>query len=306
MALALGLFLLPMVTRADVLIQKPFDSVTSTPASLSVINALEISNSVITFAPASPPPIDTYNSAVNGAPLGSVNYFGTLDLKNNDLIIHPTVQDESHAIATFHAVYDAIHHGADGGAYDGTGITSSTVSTDAGVTGATNPKGALAIGVMLNDDGAGSNPDGSGNPLWGGAGSDLGTFDGYGASAGQSLTQYDTIVKYSFIGDLFLEGKVTQTNAAVVFGNLGKNPDNNTALTQRWQSGDEFYTAGPINQTDYAVTFGNLSTQSQYPYTATFGQVGGASIGAAVPEPASILMAALGIAGLGLFIRRGR
>lgn len=278
LALALGLILVPSVTWGDVVIQHPFNSSTATPASLSIVNSLSISN--------------------NGAAAPGTVYFGTLDLKNNDLIIHPAAQTEASAFATFKSVYDMLRSGADSGAYDGTGITSTTVSTDAGVTGATNAKGALAVGVMLNDDGGATNPDGSGNPIYGGANSDLGTFDGYGASAGQSLTQYDTIVKYTFIGDLFLQGLVTQTDAAIVFGNLGTNPDNNSALNQRFQNGDEFYVAGPISQTDYALTFSNLSTQSQYPYTATFAQgAGAAAVGAAVPEPASIVMALLGVAG---------
>jgi hypothetical protein len=276
MAIALGLIVLPAVSWATtVTIQHPFDSYTSNPASLSVVNSISINN--------------------DGAANPNTVYFGTLDLKNNDLVIHPSVQDVAHAYSTFHAVYDMLRSGVDQGAYDQTGISSSTVNLDA-----TLGNGALAIGVMLNDDGGAVNPDGSGNPIWGGVNSDLGSWDGY-----TNLSQYDTLVKYSFIGDLFLEGKVTQTDAAVVFGNLGTQPDNNTPFTQRWQNGDFFYqvaTGGQINQTDYAVAFGNLSAQANYPYTITFGSASALS----VPEPASILTAALGILGSVLFLARRR
>jgi hypothetical protein len=309
LSFALGLFLLPSISWGDVLIQKPFNTYTSTPASLSVVNFMGINTTLYNASTDA-----TYSADVAGhAPNNT--FLGTLDLKNNDLIIHPSAQNETAAYATFKSVYDMLRSGADSGAYDMPGISSSTVSTDAGVTGATNAKGGLAIGVMLNDDGGATHGDGSGNPIWGNPNdptnpSDLGTFDGYGgtlATDGQKLTQYDTIVKYSFIGDLFLEGRVTQTDASVVFGNLGTNPDNMTALNQRWQNGDEFYSANqPINQTDYAVTFGNLSTQSQYPYTATFAQ-GGGTAGVAVPEPASLVTAVLGlVGGLALVSRRSR
>jgi hypothetical protein len=260
-ALALSFWILgsPLVVRANVLFAHPFNSYTSHPASLSVVNSIGISN--------------------NGAPPPDTVYFGTIDLKNNDLIVHPAVQDEAHAFATFKSVYDMVRSGADQGAYDAAGITSSTVETDAGTTGATNAKGGLAIGVILNDDGAGNNPDGSGNPLWGSSGaSDLGTFDGYGDGAGQHLTQYDTIVKYTFIGDLFLEGLVTQTDWAEVFGNLGKHPDNSSALNQAWENGDAFYQSPfgmPVSQIAWAATFANLAMQSDYPYTATLAATGG-------------------------------
>ena len=131
--LTLGLILLPSVSWGDVLIQKPFNSVTSTPASLSVVNSVSIANNA-----AAPP---------------STVYFGTLDLKNNDLIIHPTAQNETAAFATFKSVYDMLRSGADGGAYDMPGITSTTVSTDAGVTGATNAlqynAGSGALGLQF-------------------------------------------------------------------------------------------------------------------------------------------------------------
>ena len=294
-ALTISLIIIvsPTVCRAaNVLIPHPFNSYTSSPATLSVTSGISITN--------------------NGAPPPNTVYFGTIDLKNNDLIVHPTIQDEAHAYAAFKSVYDMVRSGADQGAYDQSGITSTTVEADAGTTGAINAKGGLALGVMLNDDGAAVHPDGSGNPIWGNPNdplnpAGLGTFDGYGASPGQHLTQYDTIVKYTFIGDLFLEGSVSQTDWATVFGNLGTLPDNSTALNQAWQNGDAFYQSPfgiPISQIVWAQTFANLSVQSQYPYTATFAQSGGGSV--SVPEPASLVMAILGAIGILIATARRR
>ncbi len=274
---ALGLILLlPNVSRAtNVAIQHPFSSYTSTPASLSVVSGINIASSGGSFT-------------------------GILDVKNNDIIIKPTVEDEAHGLANFQAVYSMITQGADQGAYDGAGITSSTVNADAT---ASNAQGGLAIGVMYNDDGSGGNADGSGNPIWGGANSDLGSFDGY-----TNISQYDTIVKYTFIGDLFLEGAVSVNDWATIFGNLGTTPHNSGPLDQAWQNGDSFYQTSsgtPINVNDWATTFGLLTGQSSYPYTATFAS-GSGSASIAVPEPTTLSMAAVGLI-VGFFaVRRSR
>jgi hypothetical protein len=271
MAIALGLFLLPSVSWAVTTIQHPFVSATATPASLSILNSLSIAN--------------------DGMAAPNTTYFGTLDLKNNDLIVHPSAQTAAAALANYQAIYDMIRSGADVGAYDQTGVSSTTVAADA------TQKGGLALGILLNDDGTGT-------PIWGGAGSDLGAFDG-----NTSLNQFDTIVKYTFLGDSFLEGAVSQSDVLGVFPNLGKFPANNSATTQAWQAGDFFYQSqlaaanpnrAPVNQSDYSSAFSNLSAQSTYPYS--FAQP---AAGLSVPEPSTLLALVIGVGlMLGRFVVR--
>jgi hypothetical protein len=262
LAIAVGLIVLPSVSWAVTTIQKPFNTYTSTPASLSVLGSLSIAN--------------------NGTAAPNTTYFSTLNLTNNDLIIHPSAQTAAAALANYQAIYDMIRSGADQGAYDQTGISSSAVAADA------TQKGGLAVGILLNDDGGGV-------PIWGGAGSDLGSFDGF-----TGLNQFDTIVKYTFIGDSFLEGSVSQSDVLGVFPALGSFPANNSATTQAWQTGDFYYQtstmSAPINQTDYSQAFTNLSLQSTYPYS--FAQPA-ASL--SVPEPSTLLAVVIGI---GLLVGR--
>ena len=113
------------------------------------------------------------------------------------------------------------------------------------------------LGVMLNDDGMG-------DPIWGGANSDLGAFDGY-----SNLTRYDTIVKYTFVGDLFLEGMVTPGDLELINGDIGQVPGNTSPLDQSWQSGDFLYQSAdgiPINQTDYDLASAAFNAQNSYPF----------------------------------------
>jgi hypothetical protein len=293
MALALGLILLPAVSWA---VPAPFNSFTSHPASLSVVNFLGVNVSGPTAYNASTDA--TYTSDVAAQSPNNV-FVGTLNLSNNDIIIAPAIQDQAHGLAAYRAAYDMIRSGADQGAYDGTGVSSSTVATDAGV------KGALALGIMYNNDAFLAGGVDSGTAVWGPAAtSDNGPFDG-----DSNLTQFDTIIKYTFIGDTDLEGRVSQNLVAPIFANLGKTLvqfPNNSSSTTLFQAGDFFYQvstgAAPINQGDYSQAFTNLSLQNTgYPYG------GGASAAGAlgVPEPASLVMAVMGGIGI-LFFAFGK
>ncbi|HEV2971391.1 MAG TPA: PEP-CTERM sorting domain-containing protein [Pirellulales bacterium] len=289
MALALGLIILPAVSWA---VPAPFNSFTSHPASLSVVNFLGVNVSGPTAYDASTDA--TYTSDVAAQSPKNV-FSGTLNLTNNDIIIVPTIQDSAHGLAAYQAAYDMIRSGADQGAYDGTGVSSSTVATDAGV------KGALALGIMYNDD---TFLGGSGSPVWGATSganvSDNGPFDGY-----SNLSQFDTIIKYTFIGDTDLEGQVSQNLVAPIFSNLGKTLvqfPNNSPSTTLFQAGDFYYQvstgAAPINQSDYSQAFTNLSLQhTGYPY-------GGAGVSASslsVPEPTSLVLVVMGVIAVLLF-----
>src|SRR5262245_64903088 len=107
------------------------------------------------------------------------------------------------------------------------GILSSTASNDA-----YNVNGGTGLGVMLNDAGWIGDP---GNALWGPESSAFGeSWDGF-----SNLTQYDTLVKYTFLGDCALEGEVTAWDVNNVWANFGTHPTLNT-----WSAGDFFYTGG--------------------------------------------------------------
>ncbi len=282
-ALALGLILLPSVSWATtVIIPHPFlsDPTLATPPqpawpgtlpSLSKTNTISISN--------------------NGAAAPTTVYFGTLDLQNNDIIFSPSTQNATNGLALYNAVNDMARSGSNGGGQDGTGIMSTFAKLDA-----LHGNGALGIGVLYNQDGAGGVFYG-GTP---GSQDVSPTYDGY-----TGVQPFDTIVKYTFLGDTFLRGFIDTFDTSSTQNNsdLGVIPTVNT-----WNSGDFFYQAtsgSPINTFDTSAVFNNDVLQSQYPLTVTFGQGGAAAV--SVPEPSSIVLllgAAFGSIAAGLRIRK--
>lgn len=260
---ALAAFAVALATN-DVLattIPQPFNSVTSHPASLSVVNSISITN--------------------NGAPLGSRVYFGTLDLNNNDLIVHAT--NEAGALATYANVFDMVRSGFDHGDWLGTGITSGKAAAD-------NAHGyeCTALGVILNDDGSGANPDGSGDPIWGGANSLFGSFDGDSA-----LSQYDVIVKYTFFGDTLLRGIVDSTDLTTVeSGRLN--------AMKGWINGAFNYTGGTVSTLDVLQTERTLTYESRYPINTPVPD----PPPPLVPEPSALVLATIGLLGLAVCFRR--
>jgi hypothetical protein len=280
-ALALGLILFPSVTWATtVIIPHPFlsDPTLATPPqpawpgtlpSLSKTNTISISN--------------------NGAAAPTTVYFGTLDLQNNDIIFSPTTQNATNGLALYNAVNDMARSGSNGGGQDGTGIMSSFAKIDT-----LHGNGALGVGVLYNQDGGGGVFYGGGSP-------DVSpTYDGY-----TGVQAFDTIVKYTFLGDTFLRGFIDTFDTSGVQNNsdLGVTPTVNT-----WFNGDFFYQAtsgSPINTFDTSAVFNGQVLQSQYPKTVSFGQ-GGAAAGS-VPEPSSIvllLLASVGSIAAGLRFRK--
>jgi len=274
MAIALGLVLPALSWAATVTVSKPFNSFGTYGGpggqlpSLSIVNSISINN--------------------NGAAAPNTVYFGTLDLKNNDIIIRPAVQDEAHAVSTFNAVYDMVRSGYNMFAWDGTGITSSIANVDQV---GPNAQGALALGVIRNDDGTGI-------PIWGGvAGTDSfnGPFDG-----DANLTNFDTIVKYTFFGDLQLRGKIDGNDTSFIFNN-----NHVTPTTNQWLNGLLFYgaTGNTIGGSDSSAAFNNQSLQNNFPYVVNFGAQ---TAGLSVPEPSSVILVLAGVAVAGLARLRNR
>ena len=175
-----GLFLVANITSATV-IQRPFNSVTSSPASLSIFGSISIAN--------------------DGAPLGSRTYFGKLDVNNNDFIV--TATTEAAALSNLANVTDMVRSGYNHGDWKGLGITSSIADADH-----SQGYASTAIGVILNDDGAADHPDGSGDPI-------------YTMWDGAPVNQYDVLAKYTFFGDTLLRGFVDSSDLSIVSGNVG-------------------------------------------------------------------------------------
>ena len=257
-AVAIGAALMPCTGFAG-LIQHPFNSFTSTQiASLSTVNSISITN--------------------DGAPLGSRVYFGKLDLNNNDLIV--TATNKSMALSNLANITDMVRAGRNGGDWAGTGITSGVVRLDH-----SEGYGITALGVILNDDGSGINADGSGNLIWGGSNSLFGSFDGYSTIGGVALSQYDVIVKYTFAGDIYLEGSVEGWEPGFVSANLG--------IGKGWANGESNYTGGVVSSFDVYEANHSFARQSQYPLVTPV-----TPDPPFAPEPSSLVLGVCGLVGL--------
>jgi fibronectin-binding autotransporter adhesin len=194
-------------------------------------------------------------------------YSGTLDLQNNDLIVHS---------GTLASVTTSVANGYNRGGWNGsTGIVSS-------LAGATNP--TMALGVILNDNGAGTK-----TPLYGSGGTIAASF------GGATPVDGDILVKYTYYGDTNLDGKVDGSDYSLIDNGYAKK------LTG-WLNGDLNYD-GVIDGTDYALIDNAFNNQGVR-IAALTAQVAGSVAPAAVPEPASLGL--LGAAAACLATRRRR
>jgi len=186
-------------------------------------------------------------------------YYATLDLKNNDLIV---------TSGNLALITDEIRSGSKGSgtfpapAWNGTGITSSFVPSVAGT----------ALGVINN----------VANPVTNIGGPYYATFDG------QSLTGNEILVKYTWYGDLDLDGQVTSFDFALLDAGFAgtKQSDNSYG----WFFGDVNYD-GQVNSFDYSLALVGYNNYS-----------GAGNL--ALPEPHSVALAAW--IGLGLAVIRLR
>jgi hypothetical protein len=141
---------------------------------------------------------------------------GQLDLQNNDMLIHN---------GNISQVTSLLSEGRNDGSglWRGDGIDSSAV--------ASNTTGILALGAILNRTSTGS-------PLYGN-GTALGLFDGINAVA------TDVLVKYTYVGDANLDGKIDGSDYSEI--------DNGYLLKLTgWANGDFNYT-GTVDGGDYSL-----------------------------------------------------
>jgi len=147
---------------------------------------------------------------------------GTIDLGDSDMIIHDgNLAQTTSLIAT----------GFNAGLWNGPGVTSSAAA-------ATNN---MALGVELNDDGTPAH-----NPL-------MTTFDG------QTVTNTDVLVKYTYFGDTNLDGVVNATDYIAI--DNGFNSQSGSNPLTGWNNGDFNYD-GVINGDDYSLIDNAFNTQN--------------------------------------------
>ncbi len=148
--------------------------------------------------------------------------------------------------------------------WNGTGLTSTTARDDSNF--------ATAVGVIQNDDGGG----GAFYSSWP-AGADSG--------GAVSVSQTDVLIKYTYYGDADLDGVVTsgQDYDLWLFGKSGGGTG--------WEFGDFDYDGSITGANDYDLWLYGKSVSAGNP-------LGGGGGVQPVPEPSTLLLAALGLAGV--------
>ena len=206
---------------------------------------------------------------------GATNaWTGRLDLNDGSVALQSTLANRAADLAR---VTNQIKSGYDGGAWDGTGISSTTASLDG--------TQLSAIGVILNDD------------LGGGA--------IYDTFAGQNVGVNTILVTLTSYGDADLNGAIDSTDYSLIDNGF------NFGLSG-WLNGDFNYD-GSVNSIDYALidnAYGLLGGPSAPEmvalHAASFGQPYLDALASLqeVPEPSTFALLAVGA--VGLVLRRQR
>jgi hypothetical protein len=214
---------------------------------------------------------------------------GTLDLTNNDMIVHSGASGESvfGPVSAAGTIENEVAIGRGSiGAWTGTGITSSSA--------AANPT-LMALGVVIND----TNNSGTGS-LTGTTIIPGNTFDG------QPVSDGDVIIKYTYVGDALLTGSVTAADYLQIDNGF------QNGLTG-WNNGDFNYD-GVINGDDYTLIDNAFNSQGSVSFAggsagpaemiaSDTDQIAEPSSSSGVPEPTSMGLLAIGALAL---LRRGR
>jgi len=193
----------------------------------------------------------------NLAIAGTVNaWTAALDLNNNDAIVRSSAANKA---ADFARLYNQVKQGFNNGAWTGLGITSGTA--------ATNPSADTGLAVVDN------------------------ALLGYTDFSGQRATADSILVKYTYYGDIDLNGQVNADDLTVFANNFGR-------MTGATQVDGDIDFNGAVNADDLTVFANNFNKGVGNPLAA-------ASV-TAVPEPGSCVLVLVGVALCFLFLRNGR
>ncbi len=225
--------------------------------------------------PAAPNNI-TYSSNVHSLSIGGTMnaWTGKLDIGNNGLVVQ-----YGGGADPFATLVNMVHSGYANGNWTGTGITSS-LARAAVVLGSPTP--ALNIGLI---DFVPNGP-------------------GFGSSIvfeGQTITTSAVLVRLTYMDDLVLAGDMAQANATSDALFFAANYGSGTI----WHVGDITHD-GVIDTNDALLFAANyvVGLPSLDGTTGNAAALGGNS--AAVPEPATLVLAAAGLIGFGAGARSGR
>jgi hypothetical protein len=207
------------------------------------------------------------NRTVLVTPNLTVTGAGTLNLNNNDMIVQGV---GATGLTTITSEIAHARNTGSSGIWTGSGITSSSAAT---VTNNT------ALAVELNNDG-------NGNTLFS-------SFDG------QTVTNTDVLVKYTYVGDANMDGVVNGSDYTLIDNSF------NSGAPATWRNGDFNYD-GKINGDDYLLIDNAFNSEGSVTFAATPAAPTEmiASNTSQVPEPTT--SALLIVSSAGLLARRRR